>query len=265
MEFIRRERQGKVLEIVIDRPKANAINAELSTELGRSFAEFRDDDTLLVAVITGAGEKFFSAGWDLKSGAESGALPDQSPGGPYGVGGFAGITELPNLFKPVIAAVNGLAIGGGCEIALACDLVFAAEHAAFAVPEVKVGVIADAGGVQRLARRLPRNIALEMLFTGRRLGAAEAVQYGLANGVVPAERLTDHVRGVARNICEGAPLAIQAVKQIVIQGQQENEAELFRQMREGRFPLYRRALDSDDAKEGPRAFAERRAPVFRGR
>ena len=265
MEFIRCRRDGKVLEIVIDRPKANAIDAALSVELGRTFAEFRDDDSLLVAIMTGAGEKFFSAGWDLRSGAESGELPDQSPGGPFGVGGFAGITELPDLFKPVIAAVNGLAIGGGCEIALACDLVFAADHATFAVPEVKVGVMADAGGVQRLARRLPRNIALEMLYTGRRLSALEAMQYGLVNGVVPAARLMDHARDVARTICEGAPLAIQAVKQIVTRGQQENEADLFAQMRQGRFPLYRRALDSEDAKEGPRAFAQKRPPIFRGR
>jgi crotonobetainyl-CoA hydratase len=265
MDFVRCKRDGKVLEIVIDRPKANAINAELSTELGRTFAEFRDDNGLLVAIITGAGEKFFSAGWDLKSGADSDGLPDQSPGGPFGVGGFAGITELPNLFKPVIAAVNGLAVGGGCEIALACDLVLAAEQAAFAVPEVRVGVIADAGGVQRLARRLPRNIALEMLFTGRRLGAAEAVQYGLANAAIPAPELMDRAREVARKICEGAPLAIQAVKQIVTQGQQENEADLFRHMRQGSFPLYQQALCSEDAKEGPRAFSEKRAPVFRGR
>jgi crotonobetainyl-CoA hydratase len=265
MDFIRRERHGKILEIVIDRPKANAINAELSTELGRTFAEFRDDDSLLVAIITGAGEKFFSAGWDLKSGTQSEELPDQSPGGPFGVGGFAGITELPNLFKPVIAAVNGLAIGGGCEIALACDLVFAADHAAFAVPEAKVGVMADAGGVQRLARRLPRNIALEMLLTGRTLGALEAVHYGLANGAVPAQKLMDRAREAARTICEAAPLAIQAVKQIVTEGQQDNEAELFRQMRQGRFPLYQQALNSDDAKEGPRAFTEKRTPIFRGR
>ena len=264
MEFIRGRREGKVLEIVIERPKANAIDAALSTELGRAFADFRDDDSLLVTIITGAGERFSSSGCDLKSGAESGELPDQSPGGPFGVGGFAGITELPNLLKRVIAA-NGLAIGGGCEIALACDLVFAAEHAAFATPEVKVGVMADAGGVQRLARRLPRNIALEMLFTGSRLSAADAMQYGFVNGVVPAARRMDHAREDTRTACEGAPLAIQAVKQIVTRGQQENEADLFAQMRHGRFPLYCRPLDSENAKEGPRAFSQKRPPLFRRR
>jgi len=264
MSFLRKRRLGKVLEIVIDRPKANAIDAELSTELGLAFAEFRDDRSLLVAIISGAGEKFFSAGWDLKSGSDDGELPNQAPGGPFGVGGFAGVTELPGLYKPVIGAVNGLAIGGGCEIALACDIVIAAEHAAFAVPEVKFGVMADAGGVQRLARRLPRNIALEMLLAGRRLTAPEAVNFGLANDAVPAERLMARAMEIANSICEGAPLAIQAVKEIVTEGQHVSEHDLFHQMRRGRYPLYSRSLASDDAKEGPRAFAEKRPPRFQG-
>ncbi|MFO1058129.1 MAG: enoyl-CoA hydratase-related protein [Dongiaceae bacterium] len=265
MEFVRQRRQGRVLELVIDRPKANAIDTRLSTELGEIFAAFRDDESLLVAIVSGAGEKFFSAGWDLKSGAESGELPDQAPGGPFGVGGFAGLTELPGLYKPVIAAVNGLAIGGGCEIALACDLIVAAEHAAFAVPEVKVGVMADAGGVQRLARRLPRNIALDMLLTGRRLSAAEAAQFGMVNRVVPADRLMEEAMAMAQSICEAAPLAVQAVKQIVVDGQHENESRLFGLLRQGRFGFYDRAMASEDAKEGPLAFAEKRPPRFLGR
>ncbi|MSP83090.1 MAG: carnitinyl-CoA dehydratase [Alphaproteobacteria bacterium] len=256
---------GKVLEITIDRPKANAIDMATSRALGEAFARLRDDDRLLVGIVTGAGDRFFSAGFDLKSDGDPESFGDLRPGGPFGIGGFAGITELPRLYKPVIAAVNGIAFGGGCEIALASDIVIAADHALFAVPEVKVGLLPDAGGVQRLIGRLPRNIALEMLLTGRRLTAAEALQFGLVNAVVPLTQLMARARERAASICEGGPLAVQAIKQIVTESEGSHPIATFDAMRRGRFALYDRALRSEDAKEGPRAFAAKRPPLFKGR
>lgn len=261
---VQQTRRGPILEVLIDRPKANAIDAETSRLLGEVFLAFRDDRDLRVAIVSGAGDRFFSAGWDLKAAAETGEIPDQSPGGPYGPGGFAGITELPRLFKPVIAAVNGLAIGGGFEIALACDMVVAAEHAEFALPEVQRGVLADAGGAQRLARRLSYSIAMELLLTGRRMGAVEAEQRGLLNRVVPASELMSSARALAEQVAAGAPLAAQAAKQIALESEGLTATEAFAAMREGRFDFYDRARISKDAIEGPRAFAERRPTRFTG-
>jgi crotonobetainyl-CoA hydratase len=256
---------GKVIEITIDRPKANAIDAATSRALGEAFARLRDDERLLVGIVTGAGDRFFSAGFDLKSDADPESFADLRPGGPFGVGGFGGITELPGLYKPVIAAVNGMAFGGGCEIALASDIVIAADHATFAVPEVKVGLLPDAGGVQRLASRLPRNIALEMLLTGRRLTAAEALHFGLVNAVVPAADVMTRAREQAASICQGGPLAVQAIKQIVTESEGNHPIATFDAMRRGRFAFYDRVLRSEDAREGPQAFAAKRPPRFKGR
>ena len=166
------ERDAPILVVTLDRPKANAIDAATSQALGRVFADFRDDDELMVAVITGGGGKFFSAGWDLKA-AAAGEPADAD----FGPGGFAGLTELWDLNKPVIAAINGITVGGGFELALACDLIVAAEHVEFWFPETFHGIMADAGGVQRLPKRVPRHIAMELLLTGRRMGAAEAARY----------------------------------------------------------------------------------------
>lgn len=261
---VRQTRRDAILEITLDRPKANAIDEATSVALGEAFRKFRDDPDLRVAIITGGGERFFSAGWDLKAAALTTEAPDQRPGGPYGIGGFAGITELPNLYKPVIAAVNGLAVGGGFEIALACDIIIAAEHAEFAVPEVLRGVLADAGGVQRLPRRIPHNLAMELLLTGRRMTAVEAERWGLVNRVVPMSELAESARKMAHAIAAGAPLAAQAVKEMVLEGEAMSIAESFGAMREGRFRFYDVARNSNDALEGPRAFSEGRPPVFRG-
>ena len=162
-------KNGQILEVVLDRPKANAIDNATSRAMGDLFANFRDDSDLRVAILTGGGERFFSAGWDLNAAADGDPIE-----GDYGVGGFAGITEMHDLNKPVIAAINGMAVGGGFELALACDLIVAADHAKFFLPEIFVGVLADAGAI-RLPKRLPYHVAMEMLLTGRRMDAAEAI------------------------------------------------------------------------------------------
>ena len=260
-EAVRQERHGRVMTITLDRPKANAIDAVTSRALGDAFACFRDDPELLVAIITGGGEKIFSAGWDLKAAAEDGLSEDDD----YGVGGFAGITEMFDLDKPVIAAVNGVAVGGGLEIILACDLVVAAEHATFSLPETFVGVAADAGGLQRLPRKIPVNIAMEMLLTGRKMDMQEASHYGLVNQVVKPEDLMNKAMELAQHIAEGAPLSIRAIKEVVYAGLDMDLQELFAAIRERRFPTHATMLESEDHLEGPRAFAEKRKPVWKGK
>ncbi len=208
------KRRGAVLEVTINRPPVNAIDLATSVALGEAFTELRDDAELMVGIVTGAGEKIFSAGWDLKA-VNAGELQlDRWWEADYGKGGFAGLTELWDLHKPVIGALNGHTIGGGFEIALACDLLIAAEHVQFRLPELPLGLIPDAGGVQVLPRRLPRNIAMEMLYLGRRLTAQEAASFGLVNTVVPASQLMDKAREWADQIAQCAPLALQAMKQI---------------------------------------------------
>ncbi len=251
--------RGPVLEVVLDRPKANAIDAATSRELGRLFVEFRDDPDLRVAILTGAGEKFFSAGWDLNAAAAGEAID-----GDYGPGGFGGLSELHDLHKPVIAAVNGLAVGGGFELALACDLIVAADHARFFLPEVFVGLLPDAASI-RLPRRLPYHIALEMLLTGRRLDADEAVRWGLVNAVVPAGRLLDEARALTATLLKAAPLALAAVKEVTRATAALSAAEAYALLRSGRLPVYKQMLQSEDAREGARAFAEKRDPVWQGR
>ena len=189
------ERRGHVLEVKLNKPKVNAIDHEMSRALAEAFAELKNDHDLRVGIVTAAGDRIFSAGWDLKS-LNSGdiQLDEWWEDGDYGEGGFAGLTENWSLNKPVIGALNGLAIGGGFEIALACDLLIAASHVEFALPEMPLGIIPDAGAIQRLPRRIPHNIAMEMLFLGRRMKADEAAHYGLVNKVVPYENLMDEAR-----------------------------------------------------------------------
>ncbi|MFL5768046.1 MAG: enoyl-CoA hydratase-related protein [Actinomycetota bacterium] len=258
MSGIRTESDGGILVVTIDRPKANAIDAATSRELGEAFVSFRDDPALRVAVVTGAGDRFFSAGWDLKAAA---AGDDEE----FGVGGFAGLTELFRLEKPVIAAVNGLAAGGGFELALSCDLIVAERHAEFFLPEVNLGFVPDAGGVLRLPRRLPRAIAMEMLLTGRRMAADEAARWGLVNRVVDGGRVVDAARELARTIDAAAPLAIRAVKALVSATEHLDVESAYERLRDGSVSAYVRMLESEDADEGPRAFAEGRSPVWKGR
>ena len=200
---------GRVLEITLDRPKANAIDLTTSRIMGQVFASFRDDATLRVAILTGAGEKFFSAGWDLKAAAGGDAVD-----GDYGVGGFGGLQELPGMNKVVIAAINGIACGGGLELALSCDLSLAADHATFALPEIRSGTIADAASI-KLPKRIPYHVAMEMLLTGRWLDAAEAHRWGFVNQIHPAGELMDAAHALAAELADGPPLVQAAIKEVV--------------------------------------------------
>ena len=250
---------GSILTITIDRPKANAIDAATSRVMGDAFAKFRDDPNLRVAILTAAGARFFSAGWDLAA-ASVGEAPDSD----YGVGGFGGIARLPNLNKPVIAAVNGMAVGGGFELALACDLVVAVDTALFWLPETKVGVVADAASVG-LPKRLPRARAMELLLTGRQLRAGEAAEWGLVNRVVPLAELLNQARELAMQIIAGAPLAVASVIEIARRTETLSTQDGADLLASGNLATYQRMLRSKDAAEGPKAFAEKRTPNWRGR
>ncbi|WP_432472738.1 enoyl-CoA hydratase-related protein [Amphritea sp. HPY] len=256
---VRTEQQESVLIITLDRPKANAIDCSTSLQLYKALADFEVNPELQVAIITGAGERFFSAGWDLNAASEGEAVDAD-----HGPGGFAGLTEFFTLTKPVIAAVNGMAVGGGFELALACDLIVAVDHAQFFLPEGQVGIVPDSGGVFRLPARLPRAIALEMMLTGKRLDATEALRWGLVNRVVSSEKLLATALELAQQISTSAPLAQRAIKELVKLGESLPLAGAFTEQRSGRLPYYQQMLESEDAAEGGKAFAEGRAPVWKG-
>ena len=261
---VRTDRRGHVLEITLDRPKVNAIDVVASRELGEAFVLLRDDPELRVGIVTSAGDRVFSAGWDIKAahgGQEVGRWWEID----YGPGKFAGLTELWDLNKPVIAAINGHALGGGLELALACDLLIAADHAEFAMPELPIGILPDSGGIQRLPRRLPYNIAMELLLLGERMSAQDARHYGLVNAVVPKEKLMATARAWADKIAAGAPLTIQALKEALRAIDGRGIREGFDIIRGGKLLAYERAIHSEDAKEGVRAFSEKRPAMFKGR
>jgi crotonobetainyl-CoA hydratase len=260
VEAVRTEVVDEVLVVTLDRPSANAIDVPTSLALYDAFARLESDPALRVGVVTGAGDRFFSAGWDLKAAAAGEAVDAD-----HGPGGFAGLTELFGRTKPVIAAVNGLAMGGGLELALAADLVVIADHAELALPEVRVGVVADSGGLLRLPRRIPEAVARELLLTGRRMTADEAVRWGLANRVVPGDELGAAALALAAEIVAGAPLAVAAIQEVLARTAGLDLPSAFSLMRSGDLPAYAAMLGSDDAVEGPRAFAEKRPPVWRGR
>ena len=251
------ERRGHVAEMTFNRPKANAVDAPTSREMAKVVAEFKNDQDLWVGILTGTG-RFFSAGWDLKAAAAGEAVDSD-----FGEGGFGGITENWDLNKPMIAAVNGYAAGGGFELALACDIIIASTEATFMLSEVNVGVIATGGGVIHLPHRIPYGLAMEMLYTGRPMKPDEALRVGLVNRVVEPDQLMDAAREIADDIVTSAPLSVQAVKSILrdIEGMSVRDAYVAQEKNAENV----KAQNSGDFQEGPKAFAEKRAPQWKAR
>lgn len=256
---VRTHRNDTILEVTLDRPKANAIDLATSRIMGQVFADFRDDPGLRVAIITGAGDKFFCPGWDLKAAAQGEAVD-----GDYGIGGFGGLQELPNLNKPVIAAVNGIACGGGLELALSADIILAAEHASFALPEIRSGTVADAASI-KLPKRIPYHIAMELLLTGRWFDVHEAHRWGLVNEVLPADRLMVRAREMASQLAAGPPLVHAAIKEIVREAEDAKFQDCMNRVTGRHLATVDRLYSSADQLEGARAFAEKRDPIWQGK
>jgi crotonobetainyl-CoA hydratase len=257
LDGVRLEQRDGILEVTLDRPKANAIDLKMSRRLNDVWGDFQRDATLRVAILTGAGEKFFCPGWDLK-GAADGEPTDSD----WGVGGFGGLNYPRNLDKPIIAAVNGIACGGGFELVLGCDLIVMEEQARFALPEIKVGVVPDAAGI-KLRRRIPYHIAVEMLMLGRWMDSTEAKHWGLCNYVVPKGQAVTKAREVAKMLADGPPLLFPALKQLLKHTEMVAENPAFEV--HDALAAVQKVARSEDLLEGARAFAEKRAPVWKGR
>lgn len=259
-DVVRTKTEGGIYEVTLDRPKANAIDLETSRIMGEAFKQFRDDPNLRVCIVRTAGERFFSAGWDLKAAADGDSVTAD-----YGVGGFAGLQELRDLNKPVIAAIEGMCVGGGFELALACDLILATNTSQFALPEIKAGTLADAATI-KLPKRIPYHVAMDMLLTGRWMDCLEAHRWGLVTEMFDdGAALYARAWELARHLESGPPLVFAAIKEVAREAEAMKFQDILNRVTKMQLPTVDKLYNSEDGLEGFKAFAEKRDPIWKGK